>query len=283
MLPFLRWHLTVLVICMEMLPSAGLCSGQPIALPAAEARRPSDGRPAPIKMDGIHIIDFLYACKEGCLSSKTPALRYIRDINVRDEKGSTGLLLAAENGHLEAVKTLLTIPSINVECLDEHGFTPLQRAAQYRYLDIVQVLLEHGHANIDNQGGSWQRTALHLAAEAGNLAATSYLLSKGANFNLTDKAQWTPLLIALAIYHLKKNKNIAEISAVAHCLIKAGTDLAIKDNEGKTALHHAVLGELETVVIALVTKNPGLTDIIDNKGKKPIEYARRESIRLLLP
>ena len=64
-------------------------------------------------------------------------------------KGYTPLHLAAERGHIECVKTLLSHPNINVNIKDNQGNTPLQVAQSSSYNDttkklVIEFLRQHG-------------------------------------------------------------------------------------------------------------------------------------------
>jgi len=81
------------------------------------------------------------------------------------------------------------------------GPIDIQRAAGAGYIGRVQVLLETEPALLDSRDFLHRRTALHWAAERGDLAIAELLLGRGADRALVDKQGKTPLDLALAHGH----------------------------------------------------------------------------------
>ena len=89
--------------------------------------------------DSIHI-----AAERGDLS----VLEYLLDaypstVNMRDENGRTALHYASYNGHLDAVK-LLVSEGANINARGKHGGTPVYLAGYKGYLDIIKFLFSKG-------------------------------------------------------------------------------------------------------------------------------------------
>lgn len=125
--------------------------------------------------------------------------------NVRNREGRNALLVAAREGHLGIVKTLLAKGAdVNGESRNED--------------------LERG------------KTALMFAAQRGHAGIVQALLDRGADVNArTDASKefdlpgWTPLIWAASEGHM----------AVVKLLLANSADLHTKDNKGRTALWHA--------------------------------------------
>jgi ankyrin repeat protein len=64
------------------------------------------------------------------------------DINKRGEEGFTPLHYAAEQGHLDAVRCLLSLGAANLQ--DRNGDTPSRLAKALEHTAIYEVLVEHG-------------------------------------------------------------------------------------------------------------------------------------------
>jgi ankyrin repeat protein len=79
--------------------------------------------------------------------------------------GWTPLHLAANQGHGEACRSLVSTCGANVDIRASNGWTPLMNAAANNRLQCVEVLLELG-ADITLRSDS-NKTALELAREGG--------------------------------------------------------------------------------------------------------------------
>ena len=102
----------------------------------------------------------------------------------RSHDGWTPLHLAAFFGHLELVKILLDAgaPMLTISNNNEANL-PISAAAAGKRTAVVRLLVERGcppDARATDQGF----TALHLAANSGNVELVEFLLQSGANRNL---------------------------------------------------------------------------------------------------
>ena len=116
--------------------------------------------------------------------------------NARDTSGDTPLTRAATLGLLAPAQVLLSF-SADPEARSAAGSTPLALAAANGHADLVD-LLNNYRAQIDARGNSRGQTALSLAASNGHVKAVEYLLARGADPNLRDRYDLTPLVYALA-------------------------------------------------------------------------------------
>ncbi|KAM7002368.1 LOW QUALITY PROTEIN: cortactin-binding protein 2 [Tautogolabrus adspersus] len=91
---------------------------------------------------------------------------------------TSALFAAAQNGHTECVKLLLSSGS-PADVSAENGFTPLHFAAAHGHSSCVAVLLAAGAA-VDSAAAGGQ-TPLFLACEAGRLDCVRVLLNAGAD------------------------------------------------------------------------------------------------------
>eukprot|EP00310_Coccolithus_braarudii_P020262 CAMPEP_0183351704 /NCGR_PEP_ID=MMETSP0164_2-20130417/26199_1 /TAXON_ID=221442 /ORGANISM="Coccolithus pelagicus ssp braarudi, Strain PLY182g" /LENGTH=196 /DNA_ID=CAMNT_0025523953 /DNA_START=26 /DNA_END=616 /DNA_ORIENTATION=+ len=95
-----------------------------------------------------------------------------------DPDGCTPLHKAAQMGHLEVVKELLS-RGAPVDALDNSGLTPLHSAASKDFLDIVKALVAKGAAlGLMEKSAGW--TPLHMAAVKGNKEVMRFLANRGA-------------------------------------------------------------------------------------------------------
>ena len=100
-----------------------------------------------------------------------------------DDKGRTGLQIAAVNGDLQIAAILLKAGA-HLDGKDRFGNTALHYAAERNHIAMVQLLLQAGAAvDPENRNGM---TPLMLAASRGNIAIVRALLARGANVRIAD-------------------------------------------------------------------------------------------------
>ncbi|XP_072242556.1 cortactin-binding protein 2 isoform X2 [Leuresthes tenuis] len=109
------------------------------------------------------------------------------------------LLAAAQNGHTDCVKLLLS-SGLPADVSDENGCTPLHFAAAQGHSSCVEVLLSAGAA-VDSVAVGGQ-TSLFLACEAGRLDCARALLKAGADRSLTTADDCTALHAAVRSGHV---------------------------------------------------------------------------------
>jgi ankyrin repeat protein len=191
-------------------------------------------------------------------------------INGRDPNGETPLFLAIRANYVNAVRRLLergADPTIR----NNDDDTPFHVAVENcTDCEILNLLLESGKVDI-NETTKYGGTALHMAIENCNTAAAEFLLSKGANPNVTTKYLLsTPLHWAA---HHAKDMDIVEL-LVNH----KDVDVNLMDDYGQNALEYAMenengLGER----IANLLKEKGAV-----KRKDKLPKGNYESFRKLL-
>ena len=104
------------------------------------------------------------------------------DVNARTNNGVTPLMIAAEEGHINAVTSLVKCGA-NVDLQDKYGNTALHYAAglsvDERFSDdlpeIVETLLNLGASHMCNHQGL---TPLHQACISANIAVVEYLIQR---------------------------------------------------------------------------------------------------------
>lgn len=136
-------------------------------------------------------------------------------------------------------------------------------SAQSNDVNRVNCLLQKGTpVNIEDCSGY---TALHYGARNGHMKICKLLLENGANINaLTRSGHATALHRAATQGHIE----------ITEFLLKSRADPNIRDADGYTALHRAVISNFVSVC-KLLMSNTDLK-IVDNKGRTSIALAEEK-------
>ena len=170
------------------------------------------------------------------------------------------IILAAENGNLSEVKTLLE-KGANVNAMGPNSGA-IHVAAFNGHLEIVQLLLKNkADTNVQDKQGYYP---LQLAASKGHLAICNSLIKAGANIEAATLAGGTALHVAAA----------SNFGPVLNTLIKAGANIEAEDQEGNTPLSTAAALGRHNIVKALLKVGANIES--ENKGKeRPLLKALR--------
>ena len=175
----------------------------------------------------------------------------IIDVDAKDTRGRTCLLMAAALGYVEHC-TLLLDHGADVEASDSCSTTPLIVAAAEGHLKVVQLLLDCG-ASVpakDEKG----RDSLSYAVSNGFEGIGKLLLRFGANSNTVDAGGRPALQYAANRGH----------EAILKLLIEHGADITATTNKGSTAVAAARAGGHKD----LATWIQGLIDAKDKAGMR---------------
>ncbi len=154
----------------------------------------------------------------------------------RSDRESGPLHLAASQGDLPLVRSLVQTYGHDVDARDTYGRTPMHWASEEGRLEVMQYLVEQG-ADIRIPDGV-ARTPLHWAAFGGHLVCVIFLREKGAHLNTIDCEQKTALFLASSFGHFD----------VVQFLISQGASVHVKTKYNSTALQIAAKhGHLQIV------------------------------------
>jgi len=233
------------------------------------------------------------AVVEGDVESLRALLESGADVDERDGKGLTPLMLAALNRKVDMVKILLEYGA-DVEAEDKRGWRPLRYAIRGGDAGVVKILLEYGaDMDVKDEDGN---TFLHRAAEKGHTKVVKVLLEHGADVNARNKDEWTPLHLAADNGHsevaevlLEHGADVnakndyedtpllvaAENAELVKILLEHGADVNAKNKFGNTPLHFAASdGDVDVVKVLLEHG----ADVNDRGmgGDTPLHSAARE-------
>lgn len=226
--------------------------------------------------DDYGVTPLFMACVNGDAGLVNELLDHGADPNITVENGETPLMACADAGVVEGVRDLLSHGADVNASENKKDQTALMWAVAEGHVDVVRELIAGGadvHARskavpepepfvIDAPGitvlGSnypltirypeitGDFTALHFAAQQGNIASAQLLLQAGADVNAPHPEHGSALNIAIASGH----------QGLAEFLLKNGADPNIKDAWGITPLHFA----LHEGVLILNNFRPSTTD-----------------------
>lgn len=92
----------------------------------------------------------------------------------------TALQVAATRGHAKMVQILVNFGAEVLKTRTDDFMTSLHWAVGGGNHDVVKTLLQTQTKVLINGVNQWRSTALHLAAESGNMGIVQLLLTRGA-------------------------------------------------------------------------------------------------------
>ncbi|XP_063610324.1 uncharacterized protein LOC134784236 isoform X2 [Penaeus indicus] len=121
------------------------------------------------------------------------------NVNAAAQDGMTPLHLASWGGHTEVIRALLSNRA-NGNAKTTEGMTAIHFASMGGHVSSMEALTPTcGVVSVNCDG----KSALHLAAEYGNLSAVQWLHLQGLDFSSNDNKGWTPLQYAKDEGHKK--------------------------------------------------------------------------------
>ena len=152
--------------------------------------------------------------------------------------GTSSLLMIAVDRGCEKIVRMLVDEGASLEC-ECNGYTALHIAAQNGDIELVKYFLSLG-CDVDGEGYA---TPLLLAAEYGHKEIVDLLIGNGANVNSVDPESCSPL------YYASLNGHIGIIKT----LIDKGADVNIQNKHGLgTAILSAIYkGQIEAAKLLL--------------------------------
>ena len=127
--------------------------------------------------------------RQGKAAELSALLKDGLEVNLRDAKGNTLLMLASYHGRAEVVKLLLK-SGATVDLRNDKGQTPLGGVAFKGYVEIATLLLDAGADPMADQGGSTPADFATLAGKAEILA-----LLQARRDNAAQPTRWFSKLI----------------------------------------------------------------------------------------
>jgi len=139
------------------------------------------------------IDDFTKAVKFDDVSEVKSLMKSGLNSNSLDAKGNPILVLAIREKSAKVTALLLADPSINVNMSNKSGENALMMAAFDGELPIVKTLVLEKKADVNKSG--W--APIHYAATNGHLQVAEFLIANGAMVNALSPSETTPLMMAI--------------------------------------------------------------------------------------
>ncbi len=128
-----------------------------------------------------------------------------------DNSGQTALLQSSYRGDYRTVELLLN-NGAQADIGNNQGFQPIHMAAQQGHLNILKTLIKKGQSNMLSATKTGVN-ALFLAAKNGHLTIIDYLISKGFDVNVRTTDGCTPLYAASFYGHVKSIEKLLNSGA----------------------------------------------------------------------
>ncbi len=252
------------------------------------------------------------ASREGALASLEALVEAKADVNKRTGDGSTGMIVAIQNGHYDVARYLLE-HGADPNIANEKGWNPLYLAVKHRNIetgtipvpnanqafDFIKMLLEHGanpnlrlksNTEIRNgQRATWLAeagaTPFLRAALCGDVEAMKLLLAYGADPGISTDDHTTPLMAAAGVGYSDgfiHDRSVEETVDAMKLILDLGADVNAANDQGLTALHgaahKAALEEIQLLVDRggnLAAKDRGSKAYgADTPGLLPLDWAQ---------
>ncbi|XP_046577420.1 ankyrin-1-like [Haliotis rubra] len=185
----------------------------------------------------------MVAVKEGQREILELLVKQGSDLSQLDDDQNSILHLASKEGHLEIVKYIYSMNTIDIESRDFHGNTPIMLAALFGLSGVFVFLVEMGAdlSLLDNDA----ENILHLSCRGGGEEIVKYIIKLNVVDINSKGGGMTPVLLAAAFGNRAAFENLVEM----------GADLLAVDTLGNSVLHLTCQGGYLDIVKYVLKQN----------------------------
>lgn len=210
------------------------------------------------------------------LTSIENALNNGIDINIQNEQGMSFLHIASQEDNRVLVKYLID-NNANIDIQDKEGTTPLLLASQSNNYEIMKILIQHC-ANINLKSIYGYTPLMSAVSILNNIDAVELLIKNGADINVLDKTDTSPLIMASQNNYESIVKKLIEYQAnpnfinnygynalhmpcekghqnIVQFLLNTKVDINLQDKDGDTPLMLASKNGFKNIVELLLSRN----------------------------
>lgn len=187
------------------------------------------------------------------------------NINEKDYKGDSPIIIASQNGHVDIVDLLLS-KGANANDEDVNGKSSVIYASESGHVNVVELLLSKG-ASIHKRDNDDGLSSIISASYYGHVNVVELLLSKGANIHdkiINDNNSEDDGFNSLMCASFRGHADIVKL------LLINGADIHDKDIEGRTCFSltrsdtiRQLLQKWPITMAIIALKELGLYDQID--------------------
>ncbi|KAK7359415.1 hypothetical protein VNO77_01375 [Canavalia gladiata] len=189
---------------------------------------------------------------------------------------------AARGGNWEVMKQLLGSVSQILSYRDAQGCTVLHAAAGRGQVEVVRNLIVSSSCDIINSTDAQGNTALHVASCRGYLPVVEILIQESSSLTtLTNHYGDTFLHMAVVGFRspgfrrLDKHTELMK-QLTSEKIVSMQDIINVKNNDGRTALHVAVIHNVQCDIVELLMSVPSIDlNIHDADGMTPLDHLKQ--------
>lgn len=173
------------------------------------------------------------------------------DLNTRDPRGRTPLMVAAHLGYHDAARALIAAGA-DINLLDKDRYDVITIAAVADDAEMIRIAVAGG-GDATQITSRYDGTALIAAAHLGHDEVVRTLIESGAPLNHVNNLNWTALIEAIVL-----GDGGQRHTETVRALVAAGADVNLPDGNGIRPLR-----------LALQRGYQAMAEILKNNGGKP--------------